>query len=319
MIGGEPAMVGLWAWKSATRSAGLDWQTLDAMWAAAGETDVFDAGWMSDHLSDASRERGGVAFEPFTTLAALAHRLPGRWLGVAVASATFRHPALLGKAATVLDNVTGGRFILGLGAGWHQGEHDAFGIPLPPLPERFDRLESELRVLEALFGTDASAGRGVTLDDPSFPLREATNEPSPIRPGGPAIWLGGQKRRGIDLAVRYAGEREAFGRPIVEHQGVAFLLADMAAAVESARAMYLVAARRRDAGLGRGQAAAAGDQAAPGAGCGGGFADVHQLGVVDAAEFDDVGLGQGEGAEVEFHAGLEVLRVQQVVTHSPHS
>jgi len=189
---------------SATRSAGLDWQTLDAMWAAAGETDVFDAGWMSDHLSDASRERGGVAFEPFTTLAALAHRLPGRWLGVAVASATFRHPALLGKAATVLDNVTGGRFILGLGAGWHQGEHDAFGIPLPPLPERFDRLESELRVLEALFGTDAFAGRGVTLDDPSFPLRGATNEPSPIRPGGPAIWLGGQKRRGIDLAVRYA-------------------------------------------------------------------------------------------------------------------
>ena len=174
------------------------------MWHAAGEAGVFDAGWMSDHLSDASRDRGGVAFEPFTTLAALAHRLPGRWLGVAVASATFRHPALLAKAATVLDNVTGGRFILGLGAGWHQGEHDAFGIALPPLPERFDRLESELRVLEALFGTDASAGHGVTLDDPHFPLRGATNEPSPIRRGGPAMWLGGQKRRGIGLAVRFA-------------------------------------------------------------------------------------------------------------------
>ena len=189
---------------SATRSAGLDWPTLDAMWATAGRAGVLAAGWMSDHLSDASRERGGVAFEPFTTLAALAHRLPGGWLGVAVASATFRHPSLLAKEATVLDNVTGGRFILGLGAGWHEGEHDAFGIPLPPLPERFDRLESQLRVLSALFGTDASAGRGVTVDDPHFPLRGATNEPAPMRPGGPAIWLGGQRRRGIDLAVRHA-------------------------------------------------------------------------------------------------------------------
>jgi alkanesulfonate monooxygenase SsuD/methylene tetrahydromethanopterin reductase-like flavin-dependent oxidoreductase (luciferase family) len=189
---------------SATASAGLDWPTLDAMWVAAGQAGVFDAGWMSDHLSDASRERGGVAFEAFTTLAALAHRLPGRWLGVAVASATFRHAALLAKEATVLDNVTGGRFILGLGSGWHSGEHQAFGIALPPLPERFDLLESELRALSALFGTDASAGRGVTLHDPHFPLRDATLEPAPMRPGGPAIWLGGQKRRGIGLAVRYA-------------------------------------------------------------------------------------------------------------------
>jgi alkanesulfonate monooxygenase SsuD/methylene tetrahydromethanopterin reductase-like flavin-dependent oxidoreductase (luciferase family) len=198
----RPGLVGFRV--SAMASAGLDWPTLDAMWQAAGETAVFDAGWMSDHLSDAGRERGGTAFEPFTTLAAVAHRVPGRWLGVAVASATFRHPAILAKEATILDNVTGGRFILGLGAGWHEGEHDAFGIPLPPLPERFDLLESELRVLSALFGADASAGRGVTVDDPHFPLRDATNEPGPFRAAGPAIWLGGQRRRGIALAVRYA-------------------------------------------------------------------------------------------------------------------
>lgn len=189
---------------SATGSAGLDWPLLDTMWAQAGEFVAFEAGWMSDHLSNASQERGGVGFEAFTTLAALAHRVPGRWLGVAVASATFRHPALVAKAATALDNVTGGRFILGVGAGWHAGEHDAFGIPLPPLPERFDRYESTLRVLAALFGPEAAPGRGVSLDDPHFPLRGATNEPAPVRPGGPAIWLGGQRPRGIGLAVRFA-------------------------------------------------------------------------------------------------------------------
>ncbi len=189
---------------AATGSAGLDWRTLDATWEQAGELAVFDAGWTSDHLSDASRERGGVGFEAFTTLAALAHRVPGRHLGLAVASATFRHPAIVAKAATVLDNVTGGRFILGLGAGWHEGEHRSFGIRLPPPVERFDRLESSLRVIRALFGPDAGSSPGVTLDDPEFPLRGATNEPPPVRPGGPAIWLGGQRARGIRLAVQHA-------------------------------------------------------------------------------------------------------------------
>jgi alkanesulfonate monooxygenase SsuD/methylene tetrahydromethanopterin reductase-like flavin-dependent oxidoreductase (luciferase family) len=189
---------------SATGAAGLDWPTLDAIWRRAGEFEVFSAGWMSDHLSDASRERGGVAFEPFTALAALAHRVPGRFLGIAVASATFRHPSLLAKAATVLDNVTDGRCILGLGAGWHTGEHEAFGIDLPPAPERFDRLEAVLRVVAALFGPDARTADGVTLDDPLFPLRGATNEPPPVRPGGPAIWLGGLRSRGIRLAARHA-------------------------------------------------------------------------------------------------------------------
>ena len=197
----RPGLVGIRV--SATRGAGLTWPLLDEMWHAAGAEASLDAGWMSDHLSDASRERGGVAFEALTTLAALAHRIRGRWLGVAVASATFRHPAVLAKQATVLDNVTGGRFILGLGAGWHEGEHEAFGIPLAPLPERFDRLEACLRVLSALFSADAP-DRGVTVDDDLYPLRGATNDPAPIRPGGPAIWLGGQRRRGIALAVRYA-------------------------------------------------------------------------------------------------------------------
>ena len=174
------------------------------MWKVAGEAAVFDAGWMSDHLSDAGRDRGGIAFEAFTTLAALAHRVPDRWLGVAVASATFRHPALLAKAATVLDNVTGGRFILGIGAGWHEGEHGAYGIALPPMSERFDRLEGTLRAVAALFGPDAAGQPGVTLDDPIFPLSKATNEPGPVRPGGPAIWLGGQRPRGIRLAATYA-------------------------------------------------------------------------------------------------------------------
>jgi alkanesulfonate monooxygenase SsuD/methylene tetrahydromethanopterin reductase-like flavin-dependent oxidoreductase (luciferase family) len=189
---------------SATGTSGLDWQRLDATWALAGEQPVFSAGWLSDHLSDVSRERGGAAYEAFTTAAALAHRVPGKWIGVAVAANTFRHPALLAKEATMLDIVTAGRFILGLGAGWHAGEHEAFGIELPEPKERFDRYESALRVLTALFSDEARQSPGVSLDDPIYTLDRATNEPPPATPTGPPIWLGGQRRRGMQLIARYA-------------------------------------------------------------------------------------------------------------------
>jgi alkanesulfonate monooxygenase SsuD/methylene tetrahydromethanopterin reductase-like flavin-dependent oxidoreductase (luciferase family) len=182
----------------------VDLATLDATWRLAGELDVFDAGWMNDHLTDPGAERGGASLETLTVLAALAHHVPGKWIGTAVLSNTFRHPAVLAKQATVLDNLTGGRFILGLGSGWHQGEHEAFGVPLPPLRERFDRYESTLRVLHELFSDEARHQPGVDLDDPFVPLHGATNEPGTFRAGGPLIWLGGQRRRGIELAARYA-------------------------------------------------------------------------------------------------------------------
>lgn len=181
-----------------------DWRRFDETWAAAGDERVLDACWLADHLSDTSRERNGPAFETLTLAAALARRVPGKWVGIAVASATFRHPAVLAKSATVLDNVTGGRFILGTGAGWHPGEHDAFGIPLPPPRERFDRFESTLRVLTALFSDEARQPPGVTLDDPVCPLRGATNEPPPVRPGGPLVWVGVSRPRGLALLAQYA-------------------------------------------------------------------------------------------------------------------
>jgi alkanesulfonate monooxygenase SsuD/methylene tetrahydromethanopterin reductase-like flavin-dependent oxidoreductase (luciferase family) len=165
---------------------------------------VFSAGWLSDHLSDVSRERGGAAFEAFTSAAALAHRVSGKWIGLAVAANTFRHPALLAKQATMLDIVTDGRFILGLGAGWHAGEHEAFGVDLPEAPERFDRYESTLRVLAALFSDEARQSPGVSLDDGISRLDRATNEPPPATRGGPPMWLGGQRRRGMELIARYA-------------------------------------------------------------------------------------------------------------------
>ncbi len=187
-----------------TSPQGVDWATLDAAWARIGEHDEFASAWLNDHLTDVSRERHGPSLEALTTMAALVHRVPGRWVGHGVLSATFRHPAILAKAATVLDHATGGRFIVGLGAGWHAGEHQPFGIPMPPMPERFDRFESAVYVLRALWSEKAAAPPGVSRADPFHPLVEATNEPPPLTPGGPPLFLGGQKQRGIALAAAVA-------------------------------------------------------------------------------------------------------------------
>jgi alkanesulfonate monooxygenase SsuD/methylene tetrahydromethanopterin reductase-like flavin-dependent oxidoreductase (luciferase family) len=184
-----------------TSPQAVDWPTLDAAWARIGEHDVFESVWMNDHLTDVSQERHGPSFEALTTMAALVHRVPGKWVGHAVLSNTFRHPAVLAKAATVLDHATGGRFIVGFGAGWHEGEHLPYGIPLLPMPERFDRFESAVHVLRALWSAEAAGPPGITRPDPFYPLTEATNEPAPLTPGGPRLWLGGQKRRGIALAA----------------------------------------------------------------------------------------------------------------------
>jgi alkanesulfonate monooxygenase SsuD/methylene tetrahydromethanopterin reductase-like flavin-dependent oxidoreductase (luciferase family) len=187
----------------------VDWATLDATWARAGQLAAepgggFDSGWLNDHLTDLDPIAPGPSFEALTLLGTLIHHVPGMTVGHAVLSNTFRHPVLLAKAATVLDHATGGRFVLGLGAGWFDGEHIPFGIDLPPIGPRIDRLVSAVETLRALFSPGAAEPPGVTRPDPFYPLAGAVNAPAPRTPGGPALYLGGQRPRGIRLAARTA-------------------------------------------------------------------------------------------------------------------
>ena len=188
----------------------VDWATLDATWRRAGELSAgggpaaFDGAWMNDHLLDMDPAVPGPSLEAVTLLATLVHHVPGLRVGHAVLSNTFRHPVLLAKAAVVMDHATNGRFVLGLGAGWFEQEHGPFGIDLPPIGERISRLESAVAVIQALMSPEASGAPGITRDDPYYPLRGAVNAPAPLTPGGPPLFLGGQKPRGIALAARAA-------------------------------------------------------------------------------------------------------------------
>lgn len=182
----------------------VDWATLEAAWVEAGQHEIFDSGWMNDHLGLPAADRGGASFEPLTALAALAHHVPGKQIGQTVLSGTFRHPAILARQALTLDHLTGGRYVLGIGAGWHEWEHEAFGIERPPIGERLTRLEAQVRVIRALFSAAAATEPGVKVLAPPYRLDGAIQAPPPVRPGGPAIWLGGQGPRGLRIAARVA-------------------------------------------------------------------------------------------------------------------
>ena len=183
----------------------VDWATLDATWALAGELGGFDGAWMNDHLTDMDPDAPGPSLEALDA-AGDAGPPRARASGSATRccrtrSATRccsrrRRPSWTTRPAA--------RFVLGLGAGWFEGEHEPFGIPLPPIGERIDRLISAVEVLQALFSPEAAAAPGVTRADPFYPLSGAVNAPAPLTPGGPPIFLGGQKPRGIALAARRA-------------------------------------------------------------------------------------------------------------------
>ncbi len=180
----------------------LSWESVrDA--ALRAEALGFDSVWISDHFHlDLSRYGGsGVAgsVEPLTTLAALAAVTQRVRLGTLVACAAFRHPAILAKMATAIDQVSGGRFDLGLGAGWYEAEFTAFGYPFGSVGERFTILEDTVAAVAALFGREP-----VTFEGRTVQLHKAVNRPGPIQPGGPPIWVGGKGGdRLLRLVARY--------------------------------------------------------------------------------------------------------------------
>jgi probable F420-dependent oxidoreductase len=174
-----------------------------AGWGRRAEALGFDSVWVSDHFFYSFARYGAdpspiASLEPLTTLAGVAAVTDRVRLGTLVLCAAFRHPALLAKAATSIDLVSGGRLDLGLGAGWMTEEFEAFGYRFGSPGERFAVLEETVDVLKKLFG-----GEAVTHDGPTVTLREAVLRPAPDRP--PPLWVGGKGGpRLLRLAARRA-------------------------------------------------------------------------------------------------------------------
>jgi probable F420-dependent oxidoreductase len=174
-----------------------------AGWARRAEALGFDSVWVSDHFFYSFARYGAdpspiASLEPLTTLAGVAVATERVRLGTLVLCASFRHPALLARAAASIDLLSKGRLELGLGAGWLEEEFEAFGYRFGSVGERFIALEGSLEVLHALFSGDP-----VTLDRPGVMLRDATLRPEPER--RPPLWVGGKGGpRLLGLAARHA-------------------------------------------------------------------------------------------------------------------
>jgi alkanesulfonate monooxygenase len=174
--------------------------------ARATEDLGFDAFFRSDHYL----KMGGVSGLPgpsdaWATLAGLAVETSRIRLGTLVTSATFRYPGPLAVAVAGVDEMSGGRVEFGIGAGWFEAEHAAYGIPFPSTRERFDRLEEQLAIITGLWETPA--GEKFTYDGTYYQVTDSPGLPKPVQSPRPPVIVGGHgPRRTPALAARYADE-----------------------------------------------------------------------------------------------------------------
>jgi F420-dependent oxidoreductase-like protein len=181
--------------------------------ALAAEEAGFDAISVPDHVHQ-NQVGGGPAspmFEAYTVLGALAPVTSTARLFALVSPVTLRAPGLLAKAVTTLDVVSGGRAMLGVGAGWDAAEHEAYGIEFPGLGERFERLAEELAICRAMLSHEQATFTGTF-----YAVRDAWNSPRPVRGSLPVMVAGGGERRTLDLVARYGDACNVFaGDPVV--------------------------------------------------------------------------------------------------------
>ncbi|MCB0954852.1 MAG: TIGR03560 family F420-dependent LLM class oxidoreductase [Ilumatobacter sp.] len=181
---------------------GLQHTTADELRSVWRQVEDLGFGWISvwDHFYGATgRPDDAACLEAVAMHAALACTTTKVQCGCLVYSIGYRHPAVLAKAITAIDQLSGGRAHMGIGAGWAQVEYDAYGIPFPEVKPRMDQLEEGIQVLRGLLHDEVTS-----FDGQYFTLREARNEPRPVQAKLP-IWIGGGgEKRTLRIAARYA-------------------------------------------------------------------------------------------------------------------
>ena len=182
--------------------------------ARRAEANGFDAFFRSDHYASFPGKAGQPTTDAWTVLAGLARETERITLGVLVSPVTFRHPGVFAKVVTTVDEMSGGRIEVGVGAGWNELEHRQLGIPFPPIEERANMLEDQLAILHGLWGEpDGWSFEGIT----GIRIEGALFRPRPVDvPGRPTTPIGGKRPRIIvgssgsprsyRIAARYADE-----------------------------------------------------------------------------------------------------------------
>lgn len=171
------------------------------MWLEADRIEVYESAWNWDHFYPLAPPYDGPNLEGWTMLAALAQATSRLRLGAMVNGMHHRHPAVTANMAATLDIISGGRFILGMGAGWNEMESSAYGIELGSLRERFDRLDEGVAIIRSLLDETVTDFSGEV-----FTVTGAWCEPKPVQAKLPLAIGGKGKTRTLKTAARFADQ-----------------------------------------------------------------------------------------------------------------
>ncbi len=201
---------------------GLNWKNWKRIVTAAEELG-FAAVFRSDHLASFEGPPDLDALECWVSLTWLAGNTKRIQFGPLVTPVTFRHPGMIARMAANLDDLSGGRLILGVGTGWAQREHDMWGYRLGDLQTRFERYEEGLELVYRLFKDD----RPVNFHGTYFQVTDAMILPRPARMGGPDLLVGGSGgKKTLALAAQYADEWNAILMPVAKAKELSSRLND---------------------------------------------------------------------------------------------
>ena len=195
-----------------TGQANTTWPELRELWQELDGESNYDYLWLVDHFvpgAGGAMGADGPHLEGWTSLAALAMATERVRIGTLVTGNTYRHPAVLAKMATTVDHISGGRLEFGLGAAWHQYEHEVFGIPFHTVRERLDRLEESAHLIKLLWTEPRPKfeGKYYQLHEPPY------NPPNVKQPHPPFLIGGGGEKRTLRTVARYADASNVNGTP----------------------------------------------------------------------------------------------------------
>ena len=187
---------------------GTAWNDLLDTWRHIDATG-WDAACVTDHFMPNTKDRVGDTLECWTALAALAAETRRMRVGTIVSGNTYRHPAVLAKMATNIDIISGGRLICGMGAGWQENEHTAYGIPFYTVGERLARLDEACQMLKLLWTQPKTTWKGKY-----YALDDAPHDPKPVQKPHPELMVGGGGEKvTLKIAARHAGHWNVWGGP----------------------------------------------------------------------------------------------------------
>ncbi|HSL26784.1 MAG TPA: TIGR03560 family F420-dependent LLM class oxidoreductase [Acidimicrobiia bacterium] len=202
------------------------WADFLDVWKAADQIELFESAWNFDHFYPLTEPHSGPCLEGWTMLAAMAQATSRLRLGCMVSAMHHRHPAVTANMAATLDLISGGRFDLGMGAGWNEMESDAYGLRLGPVKERLDRFEEGIEVILSLLTNDLTNFQGRF-----YQLTDARCEPKGLQRPPPLVIGGKGRRRTLRLVARYASGWDCMAVPPGEWQELHEVLLEHCSAV----------------------------------------------------------------------------------------